>query len=53
MKILGILLLDSFRMLRSQKLFWIVLLLSGMVALVYASIGFNEKGISLFLLVDH
>ena len=48
MNTLGILLLDSFRVLRAQKLFWIVLLLSGMVALVYVSIGFNERGISLF-----
>ncbi len=48
MNTLGVLLLDSFRMLRSQKLFWIVLTLSGMVALGYASIGFDQKGISLF-----
>ena len=48
MNTLGILIVDSFRMLRSQKLFWIVLCLSGMVALVYASVGFNERGISLF-----
>ncbi|MFP6897284.1 MAG: hypothetical protein VCA38_11835 [Roseibacillus sp.] len=48
MNTLGILFLDSFRMLRSQKLFWIVLSLSGLVALVYASLGFNEKGLTLF-----
>ena len=48
MKILGLLFLDSFRMLRSQKLFWIVLFLSGMVALAYASVGVNEGGISMF-----
>nr|MCS5540463.1 hypothetical protein [Roseibacillus sp.] len=48
MNTLGVPLLDSFRMLRSQKLFWIVLALSGMVALGYASIGFNQRGISLF-----
>ena len=48
MNTLGILLLDSFRMLRSQKLFWIVLVMSGFVALIYASIGFNERGVSLF-----
>lgn len=46
MRTLGILLLDSFRMLRSQMLFWIVLLLSGIVALAYASVGVDEDGIS-------
>ena len=49
MNTLGILFLDSFRMLRSQKLFWIVLSLSGLVALVYASLGFNARGLTLFL----
>lgn len=47
MTTLGILFLDSFRMLRAQKLFWIFLVLSGVVALSYASLGFNETGITL------
>ena len=42
MRILGLLLLDSFRMLRAQKLFWIFLVLSAVVSLLYASIGISE-----------
>ena len=56
MRTLGILFVDSFRMLRSQKLFWVVLSLSGLVALLYASLGFNEDGVTLFfglLSFDH
>ncbi len=48
MKTIGILLLDSFRMLRSQKLFWLVLGISGFVALAYVSIGFDDTGYSVF-----
>ena len=42
------LLLDSLRMLRSRKLFWISLGISMLVMLAYASIGFGENGLSLF-----
>lgn len=35
---------DSFRLLRARKLFWIVMAISLFVGLLYASIGFNEKG---------
>lgn len=42
------LLLDSLRMLRSRKLFWISLGISLLVMLAYASIGFGENGLSLF-----
>ena len=46
MKVVGILLLDSFRMLRAQRLFWVVLVISGLVALAYVSIGFGDSGYS-------
>jgi ABC-type transport system involved in multi-copper enzyme maturation permease subunit len=39
-------LLDSLRMLRASKLFWISICISALVALVYASIGFTPQGIS-------
>jgi len=39
---------DSFQLLRARRLFWVVLSISTMVAFVYASIGFNEKGMSVF-----
>lgn len=42
------LLLDSLRMLRSRKLFWISLGISLLVMLAYASIGFGDSGLSLF-----
>lgn len=35
---------DSLKLLRARKLFWIVFGISIFVALIYASIGFNEKG---------
>jgi hypothetical protein len=41
------LLLDSLRMLRSRKLFWISLGISALVVAAYASIGFGENGLSL------
>jgi len=46
MRVLGVLLLDSFRMLRAKRLFWIVLILSVLIGLVYASIGFDGAGVS-------
>lgn len=39
-------LLDSLRLLKARKLFWIVLTITGMVGLLYASIGFHETGMS-------
>ena len=40
--------MDSFRHLQARKLFWITFAISLLVALVYASIGFDKEGISLF-----
>jgi ABC-type transport system involved in multi-copper enzyme maturation permease subunit len=40
-------LMDSFRLLQARKLFWVALVISGMVALVYASIGFTDTGMSM------
>jgi ABC-type transport system involved in multi-copper enzyme maturation permease subunit len=39
---------DSFRLLQARRLFWIALAISMLVALVYASIGFNERGMTVF-----
>jgi len=40
------LLTDSYRELNSRKLFWITMLLSGLVVGVFAAFGLNDKGIS-------
>jgi ABC-type transport system involved in multi-copper enzyme maturation permease subunit len=40
-------LLDSLRMLRASKLFWISIWISSFVAIAYASIGFTPTGISI------
>lgn len=45
--------LDGYRELNSKKLFWITLVISGMVVLVYASIGFDETGMSMFFGFNH
>ncbi|MFQ5734822.1 MAG: ABC transporter permease [Planctomycetaceae bacterium] len=47
------LLVDSYRLLLSRKLFWITLGLSGLVVLLYASIGFDETGWYLFFGLTH
>lgn len=47
-------LLDAYRELNSKKLFWITLLLSGLVVAVFASFGINEKGYTfLHFVFDH
>lgn len=38
------LIVDSYRLLLSRKLFWITLVISSIVVLMYASIGFDESG---------
>lgn len=43
-----IILLDSFRMLKAQAIFWVTLGISLLVALIYLSIGFDENGMSFF-----
>ena len=37
-------LLDSYRLLIARKLFWVTLAISFLVALLFASVGFSEKG---------
>jgi ABC-type transport system involved in multi-copper enzyme maturation permease subunit len=37
---------DSFRLLQARRLFWVALAISLLVALVYASIGFTDRGMS-------
>lgn len=39
---------DSFRLLQAKKLFWIALGISMLVAVFYASIGFNSQGMTMF-----
>jgi ABC-type transport system involved in multi-copper enzyme maturation permease subunit len=39
---------DAYRDLQSRKLFWITLMLSVMVALVFASVGLNDRGFTIF-----
>jgi len=40
--------IDAYRELNSKKLFWIILGLSGITVLFYASIGFNDTGMTMF-----
>ena len=39
---------DSFRLLQARRLFWIALGISMLVAVMYASIGFDDKGMTVF-----
>ncbi|MHC4428483.1 MAG: hypothetical protein ACYS0D_07740 [Planctomycetota bacterium] len=48
MRIFLALLIDAYHELNSKKLFWIVLVISGLVVLVYGSFGFHETGMSMF-----
>lgn len=47
------LLVDSYRLLLSRKLFWITLVISVVAVLLYASIGFDENGFFLFFGAVH
>jgi ABC-type transport system involved in multi-copper enzyme maturation permease subunit len=42
------LLLDAYRELNAKKMFWIVLILSGVVVIAFAGTGINERGLTLF-----
>jgi ABC-type transport system involved in multi-copper enzyme maturation permease subunit len=44
MRVFAALLLDAYRELNSRRLFWVVLALSGLFVLAYASIGFDARG---------
>ena len=37
---------DAFRRLRAQRMFWIALVLSGLVVTSFACIGINSKGLT-------
>lgn len=39
-------LVDSLRLLRARKLFWIVMIISMLVGALYASVGFHDSGVS-------
>lgn len=47
MQVFSALLVDTYRQLNSQKLFWITLVLSGLIVAGFAAIGINEKGVTL------
>ncbi|MHC4429677.1 MAG: hypothetical protein ACYS0D_13890 [Planctomycetota bacterium] len=47
MTVFTAMLLDAYRELNSKKLFWITLVISGLVVISYGSIGFNEQGMSM------
>lgn len=42
------LLIDAYRDLQSRKLFWLTLILSGLVAGLFGSVGLNEQGFTIF-----
>lgn len=48
MRVFTALLIDAYRQLNAKKLFWITLAISGLVVVAYASIGFNESGMTMF-----
>ncbi len=48
MRVAAAVMLDSLRLLKARKMFGVSLGISLMIALSYAAIGFNEKGITLF-----
>jgi ABC-type transport system involved in multi-copper enzyme maturation permease subunit len=45
-------LIDTWRLIRARKLFWIALVITLLVGLAYASLGYNDRGLSLFFLLD-
>ena len=48
MRQIRVILWDSYRLLTAKKLFWVTLGISLFVAFLYASIGFNDQGMSFF-----
>jgi ABC-type transport system involved in multi-copper enzyme maturation permease subunit len=46
-------LIDAYRELNSKKLFWVILALSMVFVIVYASIGFDDTGVSMLFGVWH
>lgn len=42
------LLVDAYRELNAKKLFWITLILSGLIVLAIAAVGFGREGVSIF-----
>ena len=46
MTVFKALLIDSYRQLSAAKLFWLTLGLSGLIVILYGSIGFNDQGVT-------
>lgn len=47
MRVFKALVIDAYRQLSAAKLFWLTLALSGLVVVMYGSIGFNDQGVTL------
>ncbi len=45
--------LDSYRELNSRRLFWVVLAISALFVIVFASIGFSDEGMFIFFGLKH
>ena len=39
---------DAYRELNHRKMFWVVLIISGLVVIAFAGVGINEKGLTVF-----
>ena len=44
----GALFLDAYREINAKKMFWVTLVLSGLIVAVFGGLGINERGISIF-----
>ncbi len=49
MRQLGAIMLDQYRELNSKKLFWLTLVISGVLVAAFACIGINERGLKLLI----
>src|SRR4051812_10750859 len=44
----GAVFVDAYRELNARKMFWVVLVISGLVVIAFAGVGIDEKGLSIF-----
>src|SRR5215210_1451121 len=44
----GAVFVDAYRELNHRKMFWIVLIISGLVVIAFAGVGIDEKGLYIF-----
>jgi len=43
---------DTWRLLRARKVFWVALAITVLVGVLYASLGFNDRGFTLFYVLE-